>query len=627
MQQAAYPYQLKLLSGFWFGLCGPDGAIEIDVPGQKSRALLCILALDPVRPLSRTYLGGLLWETMPAEQAAMNLRQTLSVIKRALGDHYNVVMAVTKQTIAFHAEAVVIDAHAPGLIDDTPPLSLKLFGHLGVRSRSFEVWLNDQQNKVIHNTALRARRAFGKAVETHQYQTALKLAQRLVTLEPDNEVNVRHVYDQLKAVGQNHQAILWAKDHPTIDFDPINNTSPPSLDTDEAVSPIIMIGRFNRKADDKAAAAIALALSEAVVGDLAESAWVRVTAPDLINLSSPIFGLATNLPTGVPWNYRLDGAIQSSPLAVSVWLTSGADQTVVWTEKFTATSIGGLADHIVSRVTGSLESVVLDAEGKRSTRARTIAGYWEELARARLLIWRATMSSIMEAEVLLDRMLEDAPHDVRVLTLASYAKLINAWSAWQGSTAGNLDQAARLARRAIQFVPDDAWALLTMATVLSARLDLVGARRKLEQAINIRPHLAAAKGELARVLVFSGQIKQGRILAAEAFDANPRDPHASLWLRSQAIASWMEGNYDHAVAMAELTIEKRSSWYPNYLIAAVAHVRAGNSTAARQAIETAKSMGAGDLTMDALRCGHPFEDRMMFDRFIADLRLAGWSSL
>jgi two-component SAPR family response regulator len=126
VQSAPSPYQLKLLTGFWFGLSEPDMGGEIDIVGQKSRALFCILALEGSKPLTRTYLSALLWEDMHAEQAAVNFRQTLSVIKRALGDHYANVLAVTKQTIAFRLGALTIDADAPDLIDDTPPHALKL---------------------------------------------------------------------------------------------------------------------------------------------------------------------------------------------------------------------------------------------------------------------------------------------------------------------------------------------------------------------------------------------------------------------------------------------------------------------------------------------------------------------
>jgi DNA-binding SARP family transcriptional activator/tetratricopeptide (TPR) repeat protein len=620
VQSEASPFNLKLLTGFRFEIDGQ----EIDIPGQKSRALLCVLALQSNKPQSRAFLADMLWDTMDADAAATNLRQTLSVIKRALGDHFGAVLDVTKLTLGFQAGAVIIDALLPQLIDATPANELKLFGGLGAKSRRFETWLRDQNAQILTGAITRCQRALNNAMAASQHETALQLALRLHELDPDNERGALQAHAIMLALGQNYDAAAFARANPEVTFEaPAPATAAP-LTAVNNDAPIILIGRFNCQPDDRPAVHIAISLSEAVVGDLAESAWVRVIAPDLTNLSAPMFGLAQSQPALARWNYRLDGAIQSSPLAASVWLTSGADQTVIWTERFTSTTIGSLADTIVSRVAASLESVVLDAEGKRATHVRTLAGYWEDLARARTLFWRASQSANQEAETLLDNMLEDAPHDVRVLTLAAYAKLMNAWSGWQGVAAINLDQAARFSRRAIQSVPDDAWSLMTMATVLSARLDLVGARRKVEQALAIRPYLAAAKGELARVLVFSGETLAGQTLAREALEASPRDPHASLWLRTGAFAAWMDGDFSRAAELAELAIEKRTNWYPNFLTSAVANVRAGKLDAARRAIIDARELGAGALSNDALRCGHPFEDRLVFEQFLADLRVAGW---
>jgi DNA-binding SARP family transcriptional activator/Tfp pilus assembly protein PilF len=620
MQSDASHFQMRLLTGFEFE---KDGQ-RCEIPGQKSKALFCVLALQPGKPVARSFLGDLLWDGIEPDQRSMNLRQTLTVIKRALGDDYDSVLAVNKQTLMLRPEHVDIDARSLTTIDATAPNDLQLFGAMGVRSRSFEVWLSDQQNQIVKGTIQRTSRALIKALEAGEHEAALSLATRLIAFEPDEPSHIRQLHIILLALGRHHDARQLAKENPDIDLEQVAANELRDTPSNENSAPVILIGRFNRKPDDRAATHIAIALSEAVVGDLSESAWVRVVAPDLTNLSAPMFGLVATQQNAMRWSYRLDGAIQSDPLSASIWLTNGADQTVVWTQKFTANSVGKLADDIVSRVTGSLESIILDQEGKRATHTRTIAGYWEDLARARSLFWRASHSANQEAETLLDNMLENSPHDVRVLTLAAYAKLMNAWSGWEGATGSNLDQAARFARRAIQSVPDDAWSLMTMATVLSARLDLVGARRKLELALSIRPHLAAAKGELARVLVFNGQTKQGAVLASEALDASPRDPHASLWLRTQALAHWMDGQFDHAAELAQLAIEKRTNWYPNFLLSAIAHGCAGNQSTARAAIASARSLGSDGLSQDALRCGHPFADRLVFDRFMRDLRAAGW---
>jgi tetratricopeptide (TPR) repeat protein len=622
------PYTLNLLTGFRLTF----EKVELDISGNKGRALVCVLALSAQKAVDRKFLCELLWDTMPAEQGTVNLRQTLSGIKRQLGIHFDAIFEVTKQTLRFRHENVAVDACFDGEIDAIAPGDIKILGHLSAKSRAFETWAAAQHFRLSSAATLRTNRNLAKAIDRGDQHGALELAQRLLGFEPDEPAHAQRVYELMLGLGQNFEAGLFRKAHADL-FEQSQGkvlelpVATNNFESTNTASPILLVGRFNVNLEDKMASHISVALCEAVVGDLAESAWLRVVAPGLTNLAAPLFGMAYEQSAAPRWNYRLDGSIQSDPLSASIWLTSGADQSVIWTEKFSAKSVGSLATDIVMRVASSLESVVLDAEGKRATQVRSNSGYWDNLARARALFWRSSQSTNEEAQSLLENMLLEVPDDVRVLTLAAYAKLMNAWSGWDGSAAINLEQAARLSRRALQSAPDDAWSLMTMGTVLSARLDLVGAKRKLEQAVAVRPHLTAASGDLARVLVFGGQTMAGDLMASEALDATPRDPHACLWLRTKALASWMTGRFEHASELAELAIEKRPNWYPNALIAAAAHVRSGSFDKAHKAVEMAAALGNGKVTLEALRCGHPFEDRLVFDRFVADLREAGWVSV
>lgn len=53
---------------------------------DKARALLAYLSLQYANPQRRQHLAGLLWSDMPEERALHNLRQTLSVLRKTLGD-------------------------------------------------------------------------------------------------------------------------------------------------------------------------------------------------------------------------------------------------------------------------------------------------------------------------------------------------------------------------------------------------------------------------------------------------------------------------------------------------------------------------------------------------------------
>src|SRR6266566_2935267 len=70
-----------------FRVLAPGGE-DLTPRGRKARALLAILALTPSRRRSRPALQDKLWSDRGPEQGAASLRQTLSEIRKALGERY-----------------------------------------------------------------------------------------------------------------------------------------------------------------------------------------------------------------------------------------------------------------------------------------------------------------------------------------------------------------------------------------------------------------------------------------------------------------------------------------------------------------------------------------------------------
>ncbi len=89
------------------------GALQVSVEGEpvkafrtaKTRALLVYLALESNRPHSRDALAGLLWPDQPNQTARDNLRQTLAILRKAIGDSGNAQspsLDITRDTIQFN---------------------------------------------------------------------------------------------------------------------------------------------------------------------------------------------------------------------------------------------------------------------------------------------------------------------------------------------------------------------------------------------------------------------------------------------------------------------------------------------------------------------------------------------
>ena len=74
----------------------------VEIPLRAAQSLLAYLMLDAGTPHRREQLAGLFWPDMPDSRAKSNLRQTLSRLRKAIGEKY---LVANDLTIAFDATA------------------------------------------------------------------------------------------------------------------------------------------------------------------------------------------------------------------------------------------------------------------------------------------------------------------------------------------------------------------------------------------------------------------------------------------------------------------------------------------------------------------------------------------
>lgn len=92
-----------------------DGQIINRFDTDKARALLVYLAVENSRPHNRSHLAGLLWSDQSEEQALHSLRQTISSLRKTLGDasSSNPVLQIERDLVQLNpARAVWVDVHA-----------------------------------------------------------------------------------------------------------------------------------------------------------------------------------------------------------------------------------------------------------------------------------------------------------------------------------------------------------------------------------------------------------------------------------------------------------------------------------------------------------------------------------
>src|SRR5215471_19279564 len=97
--------ELTLLGAFEVKLAGQ----VVDLPGQKDRALLAILALSPGAVHSRDKLASLLWGERGDQQARGSLKHSLTRLRQCLEQVTPPPIVADRQSVRLDAAAVTTD--------------------------------------------------------------------------------------------------------------------------------------------------------------------------------------------------------------------------------------------------------------------------------------------------------------------------------------------------------------------------------------------------------------------------------------------------------------------------------------------------------------------------------------
>ena len=204
---------LRLFGGFEARRSSGDVA---EIPIRKGQALLAYLALRPGEAVARSKLADLFWSDRGDAQARASLRQTLTVLRKALGPAHAGVLQADRQSVGLDGAGLEVDAVTfQELVAAATPADLdaavslcrgELLDGLELAAPGFEAWLEEERRRfddlLVEALAglMAHRRAEGAT------RDAVVLAQRLLTLEPLREDVHRALMVLYADLGQRHAA-------------------------------------------------------------------------------------------------------------------------------------------------------------------------------------------------------------------------------------------------------------------------------------------------------------------------------------------------------------------------------------------------------------------------------------
>jgi DNA-binding SARP family transcriptional activator len=201
--------ELRLLGGFALAAAGPSQSPSLP---RKAKALLAYLALHPDRAQSRDKLAALLWEESGETLARQSLRQSLSALRKALpreglleADSESVML------VGLDVDALAFERLAPSQVSTELELAVGLYGGellegFHARADAFDEWLIEQRSYYRELAIAAMARLLEQRLAEDPDEPTLRLAHRLVALDPLRESAHRALMTIYARLGRPNEA-------------------------------------------------------------------------------------------------------------------------------------------------------------------------------------------------------------------------------------------------------------------------------------------------------------------------------------------------------------------------------------------------------------------------------------
>jgi len=622
--------ELTLFGGFEVKLAGQ----VVDLPGQKDRALLAILALPPGAVHSRDKLASLLWGERGDQQARDSLKHGLTRLRQCLQPVTPAPIVADRQSVRLDATGVTIDvATFERLLGGGAPEALEqatalyrgdLLDGIGLRDPAFEDWLLVERQRLRHRAEEALAELIAQSLATGARERAATAARRLLSLDPLRESACRalmqtHVERAGTAQALKVYETLRDRLHRELGVKPEAETtrlyesirqqraaptsSPESLHTEadsppkpEAVDlplpsrPSIAVLPFLNLSGDPEQEYFADGMVEEIIGALSRLRWLFVIAR---NSSFTYKGRAVDVKRvgrelGV--RYVLEGSVRKSGNRVRIAgeLIDTSTGANLWADRFEGNleDVFDLQDQVTASAVGAIAPKLEQAEIERAKRKPTSSlDAYDYYLRGMAAVHLWTREGNKEALAHFHRAIELDPSFTSAYGMAARCYSQRKAAGWVVDRKRDVAEAEQIARRAVELGKEDALALATAGNALAYVVgDFDDGAAFIDQAITLNPNLAWGWLYSGYAKVWLGESDAAMERVNRAMRLSPQD---SQFFNMQAAAAgghFVAGRYVEALSWAEAAVRG----YPNYLfsnsVVAVSAALAGRPEVAQKAV-------------------------------------------
>jgi TolB-like protein len=343
-----------------------------------------------------------------------------------------------------------------------------------------------------------------------------------------------------------------------------------------AVLPFRMIG------GDERYAALASALPDELIADLARLQWLFVTARGSsfrLRPDETDFGDIGRL---LRVRYCLHGALEVSEpnLAVTVQLIDTRDGGIVWADRFSGRidDVHAMREQIRSQVLVALEIRIPmhEASLARLSAVENLDA-WSAYHLGLQHLYRFNRLDNATAAALFERAIALDPSFARAHAGVSFVHFQTAFMHYTNDFAGAVGRARKFAERGIELDPLDPFVNFTMGRTYWLEGDLDTSLGWLERATDISPHFAQGIYARAWTEALAGRAIDGRQHVDLAMRLSPLDPLHYAMQATRAFTHMALGEDAEAAHWAERGARSPGAHVLIAMIAAAAHTLKGDS--------------------------------------------------
>ena len=372
-------------------------------------------------------------------------------------------------------------------------------------------------------------------------------------------------------------------------------SAPRRLDS-TADRPSIAVLPFANMSGDPEQEFFADGIAEDIITGLSKLRWFFVIAR---NSSFTYKGKAVDVKRAareLGVRYILEGSVRKggNRVRITAQLVDATTGNHIWADRYDGelADVFALQDEITKKVVAAIEPKLLEAEALRSqSRSAEDLDAWETVMQANSLFWRMTETEGAVGIDILNRAVERYPdyapaHSMLafMLVLSHHMTLTNAIS----SPGSQLTRAAELGARAAELDDSDPWAHLALGYVAFMQRRTTESVAEFRRALQLNPNFAAAHGYLGWTLAFDEQSDSAITHLEEAMRMSPHDPQNAIFNVGIAIAHYMSGHYDAAIASCRAAFQHRSGMVRGTRIYIASLAEAGRLEEARTALARMK---------------------------------------